>query len=118
MVKSYIKIYGPPLSKALRALEKIAVELPEVSFYNTLLTFDPYVAFNPDRMDVYLQDHGMEVSIERKEKIISKSGVALGEYDFFFEWSLEPDWKQVEDLIQKIDENLKPLGCLYTITTK
>jgi len=27
-VKSYVKIYGPPLVKAIRALEKIAAESP------------------------------------------------------------------------------------------
>ena len=27
---SYIKIYGPPLLKAIKALEKIAVDMPEV----------------------------------------------------------------------------------------
>ncbi len=36
-MKSYIRIYGPPLLKAIRALEKIAVNMPEVCIMDTMI---------------------------------------------------------------------------------
>ncbi|MCK4582565.1 hypothetical protein KAU18_04550, partial [Candidatus Bathyarchaeota archaeon] len=58
------------------------------------------------------------ISEERCSNIISKSGESLGEYDFFFEWFTKPTMAQVEDLIEKIDTLLEPLGVKYTLTTK
>ena len=59
-----------------------------------------------------------DISEERCDTLISKSGESLGEYDFFFEWFTKPTVAQVEDLIEKIDEVLAPLGVKYTLTTK
>ncbi len=56
--------------------------------------------------------------MERCGKIISKSGEMLGDYDFFFEWFKNPSQAEINQLIEKIDEALSPLGCSYTITTK
>jgi hypothetical protein len=36
-MKSYVRIYGPPLLKAIRALEKIAVNMPEVCIMDTMI---------------------------------------------------------------------------------
>jgi len=58
------------------------------------------------------------VSVERCSNIISGSGQVLGEYDFFFEWFKDPSTEQLNDLIEKIDTALAPVGCRYTITTK
>ena len=59
----------------------------------------------------------VEIKTERCDTIISKSGEKLGEYDFFFEWLEKPYTEQLNDLIEKIDEALAPLGSSYTITT-
>jgi len=59
-----------------------------------------------------------DVPLERIETIVSKSGWALREYDFFFEWSKEPSVDQLRGLIEKIDEAMALIGCMYTITTK
>jgi len=56
--------------------------------------------------------------VERCRNIISKSGESLGEYDFFFEWFTEPSMAQLNELIDRIEKALAPLGCQYTITTK
>ena len=56
-----------------------------------------------------------EISVESYDKIISKSGERIGEYDFFFEWFTEPTMEQVNDLMEKIDETLAPLH-LYTFS--
>jgi len=121
MTKSYVKIYGPPVAKAIRALEKIAVDMPEVSIYSSILAISPAIPFDPTQTQVYFDRSasvGPEISVGRKAKLISKHGATIGEYDFFFEWETKPNWEQVEDLINKIDKALKPLGCNYTITTK
>lgn len=67
---------------------------------------------------VFMQRRGVVIPVKRCQKIISKHGIKLGEYDFFFEWHKKPETSQIKDLIGKIDEALKPLSCLYTITTK
>jgi hypothetical protein len=66
----------------------------------------------------YYNRMGVEITGERCENIISKSGAKLGDYDFFFEWYEKPSMEQIEDLINKIDEAFAPLGCYYSITTK
>ena len=120
-MKSYIKIYGPPMVQALRALEKIAVESPEVlitGFYDALAPSPGTILTDPDETSEYFTSLQVEIPTPRKERLISKSGHTLGDYDFFFEWAKNPSWKELEDLITKIDEVLTPLGCRYTITTK
>ena len=105
----------------MRALEKIAVDMPEVSIYSSLLAINPAVPFDRREIQMYWDRSAVispDISIARKMKLISKHGVTIGEYDFFFEWATDPNWEQVENLIDKIDKALTPLGCRYTITTK
>jgi hypothetical protein len=120
---SYIKIYGPPVLKAIRELEKIAVDMPEVCIMNTIMTGVPdyTIAFSdPGYTSDYFNEAlgSVEIEVERCDTIISKAGEKLGEYDFFFEWFTEPSMEQLNELIEKVDEALTPLGCKYTITTK
>lgn len=134
---SFIKIYGPPVLKAIKALEKIAVEMPEVCIMDTVITHqipqyvgkdrgvkpaksygDFLIARAPEFAMRYFSSSEISIPVERCNTIISKSGESLGEYDFFFEWFDEPSQQQLNDLIEKIDDALAPLGCLYTITTK
>jgi hypothetical protein len=129
-MRSYIKIYGPPVLEAIKELEKLAVDMPEVCIMDYVIAQDisPSVAKDLDLSKVsseagsisgfFLQRTGVVLPVKRCYSIISKHGQKLGEYDFFFEWHKEPDTSQLNDLIRKIDEALKPLGCLYTITTK
>jgi hypothetical protein len=129
-MRSYIKIYGPPILEAIKALEKLAVDMPEVCIMDYVIARDlsPQMAkeiggtpVQPSGGSVpgfFMQRTGVVVPVERHHNIISKHGQKLGEYDFFFEWYEEPEASQLNDLIGKIDDALKPLGCLYTITTK
>jgi hypothetical protein len=126
---SYIKIFGPPLLKAIQELEKIAIDMPDVCIMDTIMDSSPDFRFieygtsaGPDYISSVQRyfaelDYG-ELEVERCSTIISKSGEKLGEYDFFFEWFTEPTIDQLNQLIEKIDEALSPLGCKYTITTK
>jgi len=118
---SYIKLYGPPVSQAIKALEKMAIDMPEVCIMDTLLaqsypTFDNRIS-RVEGAQSYFGFMG-NMSVERCDKIVSKKGEMLGDHDFFFEWFKEPSFEQLNNLIQKIDEVLSPLGCRYTITTK
>jgi len=119
---SFIKIYGPPIMKAIKALEKIAVEMPQVCIMDTMIVegLTPALARDVGLSVVkdYFGSSGVQVTMERCRNIISKSGEALGEYDFFFEWLKGPSQEQFNGLLEKIDEVLAPLGCYYTITTK
>ena len=128
-MRSYIKIYGPPVLEAIKKLEKLAVDMPEVCIMDYVIAQDisPSVAKELDVSKVtgggsvsgfFLERTGIVLPVKRCHSIISKHGQKLGEYDFFFEWHEEPKGSQLNDLIGKIDEALKPLGCLYTITTK
>lgn len=120
-MKTYIKIYGPPIIEALKALERVAIEiskeLPEICFYDTLggtaLPPSDVTAFIAERLGISIDEARIHY-----EKMISKSGWTLGEHDFYFEWTIPPTFEQLKLLISKIDEALKPLGCKYTVTTK
>ena len=118
---SYVRIYGPPILKAIRELEKLAVDMPEICIMDTILANAPdlnsYLT-DPRAAGEYFSAIPINVKVERCGNIISKSGERLGEYDFFFEWFTEPTQSQVNDLIEVIDEKLAPLGCRYTLTTK
>jgi hypothetical protein len=134
---SYIKIYGPPTLKAIRALEKIAVGMPDVCIMDTVISREipPYLArdigatqlrsIGPTKDALtaswasgYFNSSGVSITTERCNNIISSSGESLGEYDFFFEWLEKSTPEHMNELVEKIDEALAPLGCLYTITTK
>lgn len=129
-MRSYIKIYGPPILEAIRELEKVAIDMPEVCIMDHVIlkNLSPRIARDiggdtVETVDVavsgfFMQRTGVAVPVKRCHSIISKHGQKLGEHDFFFEWQEEPDTSQLNNLIEKIDRALKPLGCLYTITTK
>jgi len=122
LARSYVKIYGPPLVRAIRALEKVAVDFSKTTVvreFNILTPTAPYVGEERD-LRYYQQAVLPEIDlpVTEKVKLISKSTDTLGDYDFFFEWGKEPTKQEVLDLIAKIDEALTDCGCRYTIVTK
>ena len=114
-MKSYIKIHGPPIVEALDALEKIAVDMPEVCIMSLDFAVGPHMGAEP--LMNYFGGPGV-ISEERCGNIISKSRESLGEYDFFFEWFKNPTKENLRMLMKKIDEALSDVGVRYTITTK
>ena len=116
-MKSFIKIQGPPVVKGIKALQKIAIDTPEVCIMDTTISM-----FKPgDSQDSYVDffgTMGLPISAERCDSIISKSGESLGDYDFYFDWFKNPSVDELLGLIEKIDKALKASGCRYTITTK
>ncbi|MGA3298003.1 MAG: hypothetical protein ABSD41_11210 [Candidatus Bathyarchaeia archaeon] len=126
-MKTYVKIYGPPLMKALDELQKIAVKMPKVTHYHFLVGLAGYTGSifptsgsigGPSGVDGGLPWGATSRPEKSTHPLISKSGRTLGEHDFFFEWKDEPTWDEVRDLISKIDEAFTRLGCKYTLTTK
>ncbi len=118
-MKSYVKIFGPPLVKALRALEKIAAESPEVLIKRFYDIFISSLALDyTDESQDYISSIPLEVPVGRRVRLISESGHTLGDYDFFFEWAKDPTWEELQELASKIDEAFGPLGCKYTIVTR
>lgn len=116
-MKSYIKIYGPPTMKAIKELQKIAVGMPDVCIMDTVIAQGlPRFDTIEGTMDFF--GGASEITLERCNNIISKSGESLGEHDFYFEWFTDPKMDQLNDLIGKIDEAMTPHGAKYTITTK
>lgn len=89
IMHSYIKIYGPPIDPAIRALEGLARQLPTITRGHNVV--------------------GAQ---------LTEGGPITGEYDFAFEWASPPSLDQIRLLIRSIDEVLAPLGCRYTITTR
>jgi hypothetical protein len=127
-LRSFIKIYGPPVYEAIKVLEKIAIDVPQVCIMNPLIAtyFSADNEPSPGTSTTSGSAKAMEyfvplkrdISPERCGKIISKSGEKLGEYDFFFEWFKTPSLDELNNLIKSIDKALMPLGCRYTITSK
>jgi hypothetical protein len=116
-MRSYIKIYGPPILKAIKVLEKLAIDTPQVCIMDTVISQElPQFHTSQGVMDWFGGPDS--ITVERCGNIISDSGEALGEYDFFFEWFTDPSMDQLNDLIEKIDNGLTEVGCKYTITTK
>ena len=123
-MKSYIKIIGPPIAKTIKALEKIAVDMPEVCIMSVPIEATLGTPFadtgygaldDPVSINRYF---GSEMPEEKCDKIISKSGESLGEYDFYFEWFKNPSMEEINMLIEKADKAVAETGANYTITTK
>ncbi|MFB0558006.1 MAG: hypothetical protein ACETVY_02705 [Candidatus Bathyarchaeia archaeon] len=117
-MRSFIKLYGPPVLEAIGALEKIAVDIPEVCIMDTLIEKQLPWFSDPENIRGYFSSLPTMITLKRCGNIISKSEESIGEYDFYFEWFTEPKMEQLKSLIKKIDEALAPLGVRYSITTK
>ena len=113
-MRSYIKVYGPPTLKALKALEALAINYPRVCIMDTVISTGLSTFKKPEEVANFFGD----ITIQRCRDIISEGVESLGEYDFFFEWFDDPTMDHLNDLIEKVDGVLKPLKCRYTITTK
>ena len=116
-MKSYIKVYGPPLLKAIKKLETVAIDFPEVCIMDTIIAVSGPQFSTQEGIADFFGGFG-DITVERCSTIISESGESLGEYDFFFEWFVDPSTEQMNALIGNIDKALTPLKCMYTITTK
>ena len=122
MAKTYVRLYGPPLMKALNALEGVAVELSkttEVKFSHKCIPYPTRTQTDKRDWNTYLNTlKNTYVECYEPQKIISDAKQIMGDEDFMFEWTEKPTMKQVEDLIGRIDEALAGMGVLYTLKTE
>jgi len=122
LVRSYIEIYGPPLLKAINALEAVAVDVSgavDIKFSHRCMPAYIGAGGQQRDWDEYLQRmKETYVNCYEPMRLISESGEMRGNYDFFYEWTNDPTMEQIKDLIEKIDKALTGLGCNYTITTE
>jgi len=107
---------GPPFLKAVKALEKFAIDQPKVCIMNTFLSPD-FSPININETYSYFSKLGF-INAERCEDIISKSGIGLDEYDFYFEWFREPTNIEFLEFIQGIDNTLKTIGVYYSLISR
>jgi uncharacterized protein YegP (UPF0339 family) len=113
-MRTFIKIYGPPIAKAIRELEKIAANTPQVCIMDT------FIQAGIDNLQTYDDIHSYfaplgSINKERCSTMINFSGQNLGDFDFYFQWFEIPDLGQIHSLLGMIDEKLIPLGVMYNV---
>jgi len=113
-LKTYIKLYGPQILEALKALEDVAKKFekkyPGIKYFYWVSSY----AIGEEGLT---PTPTTELRVEAI-KLLSESGWSLGDYDFFFEWIKPPTFEQLKELIEEIDKALSKLRCKYTVTTK
>jgi hypothetical protein len=127
-MKSYIKIYGPPVLKAIQELEKLAIDMPQVCIMDSSLEVSipeftgqggGFIAPGGEYGEAvisYFSAYG-NVPKTRCDNIVSKSGEKVGDSDFYFEWFKKPSVAELNQLIEKIDKVLDTIGARYSIST-
>ncbi|MGD0802448.1 MAG: hypothetical protein ABSA11_00020 [Candidatus Bathyarchaeia archaeon] len=116
-MKSYIKIEGEAVKEGVKALEKLAFNMPKICIMNTYIqSAKPLLNTMTGALE-YFGVEGEEAE-RRCATIVSKSGVKLDGYDFVYEWFTKPKKEELDMLRKRVDEALTPLGLKYTIKSK
>lgn len=122
MTKTYVRIFGPPLLKAIKALEGVAVDMSkaiEVKFSHKCVPYPTRLQSDKRDWNTYLKNlQNTYKDCYEPQKIISDASMTLGEYDFMFEWTEKPSMKKILGLIENIDGALGDLGVHYSLTTE
>jgi len=122
MAKTYVRIFGPPLLKAIKALEGVAVDMSkaiEIKFSHKCVPYPTRLQSDKRDWNNYLKNlKNTYTDCYEPQKIISDASITLGEYDFMFEWTEKPTMKKIQGLIERIDGALGDLGVYYSLTTE
>lgn len=122
MTKTNVRIYGPPLMKAIKKLEGVAVEMSkavEVKFSHKCVPYPTRLQSDRTDWNTYLKNlSNTYTDCYEPQKIISDASMTMGDYDFIFEWTTKPRMKQVQGLIEKIDKALDKVGVYYSLITE
>lgn len=118
-MKTYVKIEGKDFEPAIKKLEQLAVESPQICVMDMLMDQEMP---GPDTSITQINEEwtrtyfGLTEAVDKEEcsKIVAKSR-ELGDSSLFFEWLQEPNKKMLAELKEKIDKTLKPLGVKYTV---
>jgi hypothetical protein len=132
-MKTFVKIEGDPKDKAIERLRKIAIAMPRICVYDTILEeriqageLGGYGIPGAggggqieDSIDMVMDYFGGpdEITKERCATIVSTS-VDLGNYDFAYEWTSKPSTDQVKRLEKDIKTTLDPLKLKYSIKSE
>ena len=133
-MKTYVKIEGDSKDKALERLRKIAIAMPKICVYDTVLQEELELGKlsgsgipaaggsgqTENSIDMVMSFFGGpdEITRERCASIVSSSGVDLGENDFAYEWTSNPSSDQVKRLEKDIKTTLDPLNLKYSIKSE
>ena len=98
-IRSYIKLYGPSISKAREALTEFCLKNSEVELESLQLPIVPQ-----ERSSPFL-------------KVFVGQQINIVDWSFSFEWKKEPSIEDIKILIKKLDDCIAPTGAKYTITT-
>ena len=104
----------PNKKEAIRALEKVALNTPEVCIMTSLVDLS---GVGTQEIGDYFSGLG-NIPTDRCLTIVSKSGEGLGEYDFYYDWFFEPSKAVLDNLYEKITHQLNHFGVKYQIDTK
>ncbi len=115
-MKALIRLYGPPSLEAIHALERVAVESPHFCLTNPVILHGDPITQTADWVYNYFKERG-KIEYERCGRLLASTKELEG-HDFVFVWMVEPNVDGVNRLIESIDEALKLLGVLYTITIR
>ena len=135
-MKTYVKLETKDKEPALKALRKLAIDMPKVCVMDTGLAdslgIDMAQGSGPggvsgaggggslDSIEMIMSYFGGpgDISKERCETIVSTSETDLGEYDFVYEWMDKPEKAQLDKLAVDIAKVLKPTAAKHTIKNK
>ena len=135
-MKTYVKLEAKDKEPALKALRKLAIDMPKVCVMDTGLAdslgIDMAQGSGPggvsgaggggslDSIEMIMSYFGGpgDISKERCETIVSTSETDLGEFDFVYEWLDKPEKAQQDKLAVDIAKVLKPTGVKHTIKNK
>jgi len=116
-MRSYVKLEGTAVKEGIKALEQLALGMPEVCIMDLFIQSEAPMFNTQTGLLNYFAAEG-EAMEKRCATIVSKSGVKLDGYDFVFEWFVNPKKEQMDMLTKKMGEVLTPLGLKYTIKSK
>ena len=101
-MKTYIKLYGPSIDRAIDALDELIKEMRR-----------GYQLGRRVSHIVSVVDPSIDLLTGRPI-----SGAQLGDYDYCVEWLTPPNPEHIKNLARGIDRALWYTGCEYTLTTK
>jgi hypothetical protein len=119
IMRTWIKIVEGDEKLGIEALRQIAIMTPMVCINDKILEsiVDDYSDISTEWAIEYFKEFD-DITEERCESLISNSGEVLGEYDFYFEWQVEPEMKHFRMLEQDIKRTLGGLKLKYELINK
>ena len=135
-MNTYVKIEAKDKKPALKALRKLAIDMPKVCIMDTGMQEDLGVdvglgsgpggisgaggggSLGSIQMVMSYFGGPSSISKERCDTIVSTKDHDLGEYDFVYEWKDKPTKSQLDKLEVDIAKALKPTGAKHTIHNK